>query len=175
MVRGASGSERDSLVAALVVSLLKRGKLRQGVSPAICAANHGDCGLVYGRSGHGSDWLLSLAVVVVLAAHLGILSNALLPCLSAHDGPPHGARNQSTQGNQNGSGEDDVRAPGHVGDKEQDIDEKAQEADEEGDNADDEQHQQVPSRMGRAVEVGDDGENEHDESQDGCNWVHNEK
>jgi hypothetical protein len=62
-----------------------------------------------------------------------------------------------------------------VGHKEEDIDEEAQEADKKVEDADDEQHQQVPSRMGWAVEVGDDGENKHDQSQDGCNGVHNEK
>lgn len=59
-----------------------------------------------GRGGGGSCRLL--AVVVILAAHFGILSNALLPRLPAHDGPPHGARDQAAQGNQDGCGKDDV-------------------------------------------------------------------
>jgi hypothetical protein len=76
-----------------------------------------------------------LSVVVILAAHLCVLGNALLPRLPAHDGPPHGARDQAAQGNQDGGGEDEVRTPGDVGHEEQDIDEEAQETDEEVDDA----------------------------------------
>jgi hypothetical protein len=116
-----------------------------------------------------------LPVVVVLATHLGIRSNTLLPRLSAHDGSAHGARNQATERDEDGSGKDDVRAPGHVGHKEQDIDEEAQEADEEIDDAHDEDHQQVPRRVGWAVEVSNHGEDKHDESEEGGNWMNNEK
>lgn len=62
-----------------------------------------------------------------------------------------------------------------MGHEEQDIDEEAQEANKKVENADDEEHQEVPGRVGRAVEVRDDGQDKHDEGQDRGNWVDNEK
>jgi len=69
-----------------------------------------------------------LAVVVVLSAHLSVLGDALLPCLAANDGPTHRARNETAECHQDGSGENDVGAPCHVRDEEEDIDEKAEQA-----------------------------------------------
>lgn len=120
-------------------------------------------------------YLVGLPVVVVLPTHLRILGNALLPRLSAHDCPTHRARNQATDGNEDGSSQDDVRAPGHVGHKEQDVDEETQEADEEIDDAHDEDHQQEPRRVGWAMEVRNHGQDKHDESEEGGNRVNNEK
>lgn len=116
-----------------------------------------------------------MAIVVVFAAHLGILGNALLSGLSAHDGPPHGARDQAAEGNQDGSSQNNVGTPCQVGHEEQNVDEEAEQANQKIENAHDEQQQQEPGRVGRAVEVSDDGENEHDESNGGGDRVNNKK
>lgn len=62
-----------------------------------------------------------------------------------------------------------------MGHEQQDIDEEAQEADEEIDDAYDEQQQQVPRRVGRAVQVGDEGEDKHDEGYKSGNRVNDEE
>ena len=55
---------------------------------------------------------MALSVIEVLTAHLGVLGDTLLPGLSAHNGPPHCARHQAAESDQDGGGEDEVGAPG---------------------------------------------------------------
>jgi hypothetical protein len=62
-----------------------------------------------------------------------------------------------------------------VGHEEQDIDEEAQEAEEEVEDAHNEQQQQVPSRVGWAVQMSNDGENEHDKSYESGDRVDDQK
>ena len=73
-----------------------------------------------------------LAVVVVLAAHLGVLGDALLARLAADDGAAHGAGQHAADDDQDGGGQHDPAAPAHVGDEEQDVDEEGEQRDQEG-------------------------------------------
>lgn len=82
---------------------------------------------------------MQLPIIVVLSTHLCIVSDALLPGLSANDRPTHSTRNQPADGNQNGSSQNDVGPPRHVRHEEEHIDQEAQEANQEGEDAKDEQ------------------------------------
>lgn len=61
-----------------------------------------------------------------------------------------------------------------MGDEEEDIDKEAQQAAEEVNQADDEDHQEVPRRVRRRMEVSNDGQNKHDQCDKGSHGVNNQ-
>lgn len=117
--------------------------------------------------------LLSLPVVVVLSTHFGILCDALLPGLSADQGPPHGARYDAAQGHENGGRQNEVRSPSKMGNEEQHIDEECQKTSEESKDAHDEEKEQIADRVRGRVEMGDNRHDKHDEGEECSDRVDN--
>jgi hypothetical protein len=81
--------------------------------------------------------------IVVLTIHLVVLSDAPLPCLAAHQCPPHGTRHDSTRDNDDGSTKDDPSSPAHMWNKQQNIDQESEQRDQEGREGEDEQREEV--------------------------------
>jgi hypothetical protein len=79
--------------------------------------------------------LLCITLIVILAAHLSILGDSSASRLPAHDSPTHATRDQRTNGHKHGSSKYDVRAPGHVWYKKQDINQEGKQGHYEGDQA----------------------------------------
>lgn len=131
---------------------------------------HGGLGC-HGEAGLGR---LGLSVVVVFTTHLRILGDPPLSVLSADKRAAHSTRDEAAEEDQDGGGQDQVGAPGHVRNEEQDINDKSGKTDEEVDHVEDEEDEQVPRGVGSGAKMGRDGQEKHDEGEECGNGVKNQ-
>jgi len=61
-----------------------------------------------------------------------------------------------------------------MGNEEKDIDEEAEKAEEEVEQPNNEDQEQVPSRVGRRMKMGDNSEHQHGQRDKSGNWVDDE-
>lgn len=164
----------NSLIADLVIllDLLKGGERGQVVGPSslVGASHKRDRGL----ASNIDSRLVVFPVVVVLAAHLGILLDLLPTGLAAGHSTAHSTCGDTAEGDQDRGSEDDPCPPSHVGDKDENVDDEGQEADEEGDDNQDEKDEQVSRRVGGSVEVRCDGHDKHDKTEEGSDRVNDQ-
>lgn len=149
--------------------MLKCCKSRQAVDSCTICACHSNRRL-RDNAGLGLEGILS--VVVVLSAHFGIFCNLLPSCFAANESTSHGARYHGTDTKQNGGSQDNIRAPGHVGSEQKDVDYEGQKTDDKSNDGEDEESEKISGRVCRGMPVGDNSHNKEDEGKkrgDGMN------
>lgn len=118
--------------------------------------------------------LLLEVFVVVLAAHVCVLGNALFARFPADEGPAHGASEDAGCDDQNGSREHDPSTPFYVRHEEQDVDEECQKSDEKSWDGQDKEGEKEARRVSGCMEVGSNGKREADQDKQSRYRVHNQ-
>lgn len=157
----------------LLAAALVRGKRGQSVGTSICAGHGRGRGRHAGKgAAHGLH--VGLAVVVVFAAHFGILGNLSPAGLSTDHGGTHGKCYNGATEDDDGGGEDEVGAKGHVRQKEDNVDDESDNGDEKRENSKNKETEKVSGGVSSAVCVRSSSHDQHDESDASCDGVQDE-
>jgi hypothetical protein len=117
----------------ILLGLFVGRKGRKDVFRLVGPRDHWDRRLVC-HANVNVGFAVGFSIIIVFAAHFRILLDLLPTGLAACHGAAHSAGDDTTEGNQDSSGENNIGSPGHVRSKEENVDQEGQEADEEGDD-----------------------------------------